>query len=175
MWRQPELKRLRESGVFYRRSDNREKLCASLQSAENNEAVAEDVAPVEEAMAIENQDDAFVEDFLENNSDDNSSEEGDGEAEEEEEEEEGEEEYQYCFENMSFEDGLRYWALFNNEKLRSVDMILALLRKAKVPNLPKSARTLLGTNRKPSIDIKEISGGQYWYHGIGKCLSVQLW
>ncbi|XP_061501497.1 uncharacterized protein LOC133391394 [Anopheles gambiae] len=71
--------------------------------------------------------------------------------------------------NMSIEDGIRYWALSNNQTHQSINMVLRLFKKTGV-KVPASAKTLLKTKRNPSSEIKDIDGGQFWYRGFRSCL-----
>ncbi|KFB35069.1 AGAP007639-PA-like protein [Anopheles sinensis] len=48
-------------------------------------------------------------------------------------------------------------------------MILRLFRKTNA-KVPKPAKTLLETPGSPSTEIVDISGGRFWYNGIGKSL-----
>ncbi|XP_035914982.1 uncharacterized protein LOC118516957 isoform X2 [Anopheles stephensi] len=70
---------------------------------------------------------------------------------------------------LSVVDGIRYWALSTNATHKSIDMVLKLFRKVNV-KVPATAKTLLQTKRNASSEIMEIGGGQFWYHGIKKCL-----
>lgn len=73
---------------------------------------------------------------------------------------------------MDLSDCIRYWALKTNQSHQSIDMIMEIIRrKTSGKLLPRSARTLLKTSRKATSEIVEIAGGQFWYNGLGKCLS----
>uniref|UniRef100_A0A182NN00 Uncharacterized protein n=1 Tax=Anopheles dirus TaxID=7168 RepID=A0A182NN00_9DIPT len=72
-------------------------------------------------------------------------------------------------ENMSTIDGIRYWALKHNASHASIDTILKVFKRANI-KVPANAKTLLKTKRNASTEITEISGGQFWYHGIKKSI-----
>ncbi|XP_052890163.1 uncharacterized protein LOC128298448 [Anopheles moucheti] len=73
------------------------------------------------------------------------------------------------FQTMPIDDGIRYWALVNNETHWSINMVLQLFRRAGV-RVPRSAGTLLRTKRHASSEIAELGGGHYWYNGFEKTL-----
>ncbi|GAB0100954.1 uncharacterized protein DMENIID0001_170700 [Sergentomyia squamirostris] len=67
---------------------------------------------------------------------------------------------------------LRIWALKNNISHSHVSELLRGLNACGHPTLPIDARTLLGTSK--SINIKEVSNGEYWHNGVGKTLQTAL-
>lgn len=71
---------------------------------------------------------------------------------------------------MTLEESVRYWALQTNQDHRSINLIMRIIRKKTDGILPGDARTLLHTCREKAI-IENKAGGQYWYHGIRRCLT----
>ena len=43
-----------------------------------------------------------------------------------------------------------------------------------MPQLPKDPRTLLGSVSRDSFDVKTVSGGSYYYFGLGQNISKLL-
>ncbi|XP_049294362.1 uncharacterized protein LOC125769615 isoform X1 [Anopheles funestus] len=80
-----------------------------------------------------------------------------------------EQESENCTETFSVQDALRRWAVSKNQTYESIEEVMEIIRRISNCKLPKDARTLLKTNRNPSLEILTIQGGQYWYHGIQKC------
>lgn len=77
------------------------------------------------------------------------------------------------FARMSNEDCVRYWALAGNESNASIKMILRILRAKTNFNLPTDPRKILRTQRHP-MRIHQLGNGKLWYHGIRRCLTVEL-
>uniref|UniRef100_A0A182NMY9 Uncharacterized protein n=1 Tax=Anopheles dirus TaxID=7168 RepID=A0A182NMY9_9DIPT len=58
-------------------------------------------------------------------------------------------------------------AILGNMPRSLINLMLAILRKKfNATNLPKDARTLLKTPTRVGLEIKPISGGDFWYQGI---------
>uniref|UniRef100_A0A182HP89 Uncharacterized protein n=1 Tax=Anopheles arabiensis TaxID=7173 RepID=A0A182HP89_ANOAR len=77
------------------------------------------------------------------------------------------------FARMSNEDCVRYWALAGNESNASIKMILRILRAKTNFNLPTDPIKILRTQRHP-MRIHQLGNGKLWYHGIRRCLTVEL-
>uniref|UniRef100_A0A182VSD7 Uncharacterized protein n=1 Tax=Anopheles minimus TaxID=112268 RepID=A0A182VSD7_9DIPT len=75
---------------------------------------------------------------------------------------------------FSVQDALRRWAISKNQTYESIEEVMEIIRRVSNCKLPKDARTLLKINRNPSAEILTVQGGQYWYHGIQKCISNEL-
>ncbi|KFB53780.1 AGAP002950-PA-like protein [Anopheles sinensis] len=73
------------------------------------------------------------------------------------------------FKNLSFEEGLRYWALLSSLPHVWLNLLLELIREKTHFALPKDARTLLHTNRIPAT-ITSTAGGRMWYNGVQRSL-----
>ncbi|CAL9689769.1 unnamed protein product [Knipowitschia caucasica] len=65
--------------------------------------------------------------------------------------------------DLDFEDDLREWAVKNQQTHKSLNELLAILRK-KGHKLPADARTLLATPQETSSQTN--CGGQYVYYGL---------
>uniref|UniRef100_A0A182ILG3 Uncharacterized protein n=1 Tax=Anopheles atroparvus TaxID=41427 RepID=A0A182ILG3_ANOAO len=71
---------------------------------------------------------------------------------------------------LPFYKRLKSWALSTHQKHSAINSLLDLLRETTVFDLPKDARTLLGTPKNIGSEIVPIPGGRYWYQGIEKSL-----
>ena len=73
--------------------------------------------------------------------------------------------------DLSFEDGLRMWALQSGLPHRSLNWLLDHLRQHNL-QVPQDARAFMSTPAPtaPEIVLTSIAGGQLWYQGIEKCL-----
>nr|XP_040226721.1 uncharacterized protein LOC120951828 isoform X2 [Anopheles coluzzii] len=73
--------------------------------------------------------------------------------------------------DLSFEDGLRMWALQSGLPHRSLNWLLDHLRQHNL-QVPQDARAFMSTpaTTAPEIVLTSIAGGQLWYQGIEKCL-----
>uniref|UniRef100_A0A182NVM6 Uncharacterized protein n=1 Tax=Anopheles dirus TaxID=7168 RepID=A0A182NVM6_9DIPT len=71
---------------------------------------------------------------------------------------------------LSLADCLRYLAILGNLPRSLVNLLLAILKKKFKADLPKDARTLLKTPTRVGLQIKPISGGEFWYLGVEKAL-----
>ncbi|KAB0803680.1 hypothetical protein PPYR_00650 [Photinus pyralis] len=67
--------------------------------------------------------------------------------------------------NETLNEKLRNWAISFNISHSAVTALLGIL---KLPNLPKSSRTLLRTPR--DVTIKKMGSGNYWHNGLENCL-----
>ncbi|XP_040151691.1 uncharacterized protein LOC120893706 [Anopheles arabiensis] len=77
------------------------------------------------------------------------------------------------FGSLSYEDGLRLWALKTGQTHSALNLLLGHLRQHDPGRkLPRDARTFLNTPvaRSTQSAITSISGGEIWYQGIETCL-----
>ncbi|XP_041785788.1 uncharacterized protein LOC121601053 isoform X2 [Anopheles merus] len=77
------------------------------------------------------------------------------------------------FGSLSYEDGLRLWALKTGHTHSALNLLLGHLRQHDPGRkLPRDARTFLNTPvaRSTQSAITPISGGEIWYQGIETCL-----
>lgn len=65
---------------------------------------------------------------------------------------------------------LQNWANSFRISKRAVDSLLCTLNSSGITSLPKNHRTLLKT--PINIEINEVAGGQFWYHGLLKNLKI---
>uniref|UniRef100_A0A182XPR8 Uncharacterized protein n=1 Tax=Anopheles quadriannulatus TaxID=34691 RepID=A0A182XPR8_ANOQN len=73
--------------------------------------------------------------------------------------------------DISFEDGLRRWALETNQRHCAINSLLALVRETTPYKVSKDARTFLKTPQSTEKNnISTTAGGQLWYYGIAKRL-----
>lgn len=63
---------------------------------------------------------------------------------------------------------IRDWANMHRISKRAIDDLLGILISCGVDSIPRNHRTLQET--PTNIVINDISGGQYWHNGLGKCI-----
>lgn len=69
--------------------------------------------------------------------------------------------------NINFTSQLQGWAIRNRITHVALNELITIL-KPKYPELPRCARTLLGTVRK--VNVKDVEPGRYYHFGINYCL-----
>lgn len=69
---------------------------------------------------------------------------------------------------IDFKEQIKNWSVKHNITKRAINDLLSVLISAGFDFLPKDSRTLLKT--PVSVDIRELSHGQLWYHGIEQYL-----
>lgn len=76
--------------------------------------------------------------------------------------------------SKEFQDRLREWAIIGNISHNNLSELMKLLyTQFKIPFLNQHPRTFLGTPRTGHNIIK-INNGEYWHHGVRKCLLQTL-
>lgn len=75
-------------------------------------------------------------------------------------------------EKSNVREDIREWAINSKISHKALNVLLNILRKFGVGNLPKDARTLLDTPREVKIvSMGPNRKGEFWYNGISKCLN----
>uniref|UniRef100_A0AAG5D2N8 Transposase domain-containing protein n=1 Tax=Anopheles atroparvus TaxID=41427 RepID=A0AAG5D2N8_ANOAO len=75
-----------------------------------------------------------------------------------------------CMENLDLKACLAYWAVVLEENRLSVSVILAIMRNKLGIKLPMDRRSLVKTPSNVGSQIVAVSGGQFWYQGVGTAL-----
>ncbi|XP_053674057.1 uncharacterized protein LOC128724356 [Anopheles nili] len=78
------------------------------------------------------------------------------------------------FDDMSLKDCFRHLAVAHQLPRSVVNMMLAILREKLDLNLPKDARTLIGTPTRVSSQVVSIRGGDFWYGSLGSALTKYI-
>lgn len=68
-----------------------------------------------------------------------------------------------------FKTKIRDWANMHRISKRAIDDLLCVLISSGIDSVPKNHRTLQKT--PTNIVITDVSGGQFWYNGLGKCIA----
>lgn len=66
---------------------------------------------------------------------------------------------------------LQEWAIKNNITHIALNELISNI-KAKYPELPRNARSLLGNPRKINVDV--VAPGHYYHFGLGNCIKTLL-
>lgn len=75
--------------------------------------------------------------------------------------------FEHREDNVSFTSQLQRWTIRNRISHVALNELIAIL-KPKYPELPRDARTLLGTMRK--VNAKDVEPGRYYHFGINYCV-----
>ncbi|XP_060772163.1 uncharacterized protein LOC132883046 isoform X1 [Neoarius graeffei] len=75
------------------------------------------------------------------------------------------------FEESGLHQKLKHWAASFSVPLIAITALLTVLRTSH-PELPKDARTLLGT--KPAVPLQTVGNGEYFYFGLAKGILSKL-
>lgn len=75
--------------------------------------------------------------------------------------------FEHREDNVNFTSQLQRWTIRNRISYVALNELIAIL-KPKYPELPRDARTLLGTMRK--VNAKDVESGRYYHFGINYCV-----